>query len=99
MLEADVLRAVQEHIPIRKEPFRAIAEELGSDEETVLSVLKTLKEKGIIRQISPIYDARRAGYDSALVAFRVDRNRLEEVADRVNHCPGVSHNYERDPHL
>ncbi|MDQ7082945.1 MAG: hypothetical protein Q9N34_08375 [Aquificota bacterium] len=41
MLEADVLRAVQEHIPIRKEPFRAIAEELGSDEETVLSVLKT----------------------------------------------------------
>ena len=95
MLEAEVLKAVQDHIPLVKEPFKVLADRLGSDEETVLYLLRSLKEKGIIRQISPIYDPKKAGYDSALVAFKVDKSRIEEVAKRVNSCPGVSHNYER----
>ncbi len=90
-----VLKAVQRHIPIVRRPFRAIGDAVELTEEEVISILKSFKEEGIIRQISPIYDPKRAGYDSALVAFRVKAEDLERTAGRVSSCPGVSHCYER----
>jgi len=69
---------------------------VGLPQEEVLERVRELKEGKVIRQISPIYDTKRAGYDSALVAFKVEPSRLEEVAGIVNPYPGVSHNYERE---
>lgn len=51
---------------------------------------------GLIRQINAIFDTRRLGYKSALVAFSVNSNKLDFVADIINQHPGVSHNYERN---
>lgn len=51
---------------------------------------------GLIRQINAIFDTRRLGYKSTLVAFSVKENLLEQVANEVNSHPGVSHNYERN---
>ncbi len=95
-LEERVVREAQEGIPIEREPFRVLAERLGCEESRVLTILSRLKETGLIRSISPIYDTRMLGYDSALVAFRVNPERLEDVALRVSLHPGVSHNYERE---
>jgi DNA-binding Lrp family transcriptional regulator len=95
MLEGKLLDLVQDHIPIVSRPFAVIGRLLGAEEGQVLSVLGRLKEEGLIRQISPIYDPRRAGYDSALVAFRVRQDALEEVVRRLRSYPGVSHCYER----
>ena len=36
------------------------------------------------------------GYKSALVAFSVDKNKIDYVANEINKHPGVSHNYERN---
>jgi DNA-binding Lrp family transcriptional regulator len=36
------------------------------------------------------------GYASELVAMKVPRERLDEVAQLVNGYEGVTHNYERD---
>jgi DNA-binding Lrp family transcriptional regulator len=55
-----------------------------------------MKQAGLIRQINAIFDTRRLGYKSALVAFSVMPEKLLEVADVVNEHPGVSHNYERN---
>lgn len=55
-----------------------------------------LKEIGLIRQINAIFDTRRLGYKSALVAFVVKHDKLNHVAEQVNKHPGVSHNYERN---
>ncbi|MFN3814182.1 MAG: Lrp/AsnC family transcriptional regulator [Aquificaceae bacterium] len=90
-----VLMAVQGEIPIIKRPFWEIGQALDLEEDEVLEAVKVLKENKIIRQISPIYDTRMLGYDSALVAFRVKPERVEEVSSFVNTYPGVSHNYER----
>ncbi len=95
ILEERVVRELQEGIPIEKEPFRVLAERLGSDEKRFLTIVAHLKETGLIRNISPIYDTRMLGYDSALVAFRVRPERLEDVAAHVSLHQGVSHNYER----
>ncbi len=89
----DLLSFLQEGIPIVKEPFKKIAEDLDIPQNDVIEAIKKLKEEKIIRQISPIYDTKSLGYESSLVAFKTDR--IEETANFINEHPGVSHNYER----
>ncbi len=96
MLREKLLKEVQSHIPIVDRPFKAVADRLGVDEKTVLETLKKLKEERVIRQISPIYDTKSVGYDSSLVAFKVNPESIEDVASFVSKHPGVSHNYERE---
>jgi len=90
----EVLKLAQD-IPIVERPYAYIAKMLGIREQDVLNSLKKAKEEKIIRQISPIYDTKSLGYQSALVAFRVKPEKVEEVANFINTHPGVSHNYER----
>lgn len=92
-----LLLRVQQGISLIQRPYAEIAQELGESEEDVLLTLRELIEEKMIRSLAPIYDTRKMGYDSALVAFQVAPKHLEAVAAFVNTHPGVSHNYER-PH-
>lgn len=96
-LDAAILDAVQQGVPIALRPFAVIGERLRLPEDTVITCIRRLKsEHPIIRQISAIFDTRALGYASALVAARCDRDRLDEAATVINTHPGVSHNYGRD---
>ena len=79
-----------------KRPFKEVAEKLGTTEEEVLSTVQKLKDEKIIRQTSAIFDTKRLGYKSSLVAFKVDEDRVEQAAETINAHPGVSHNYLRN---
>jgi DNA-binding Lrp family transcriptional regulator len=87
---------VQTTFPLEREPFSALAAKLSMGEEEVIRGIARLKEEGIVRQISPIFDTRMLGYESTLAAFRVAPRHIEAVAGSVSAHPGVSHNYERD---
>jgi len=50
----------------------------------------------IIRQVTPIYDTRALGYESMLVAAKVDPEHPWGPAKVINSHPGVSHNYLRN---
>jgi DNA-binding Lrp family transcriptional regulator len=95
-MEGTVIRALEEGLPLEKEPFRIIAEGLGIPEKELISVTEKLKEQRIIRQISPIYNTKMLGYRSSLVAFKVASETIEDAASAINSHPGVSHNYQRD---
>ncbi len=90
-----LLNAMQTGFPLVSRPFVAIGEELGLGEADVLERMASYREGGVLRQISAIFDTRRLGYQSILVAVRVDPARLDEVASVLNRHPGVSHNYGR----
>ncbi|RUM31979.1 MAG: Lrp/AsnC family transcriptional regulator [Aquifex sp.] len=92
----ELLKMLQQDIPLTERPFEFIAKELGVTEKEVLNQIKKLKEEKLIRQISPIYDTRKAGYDSALVAFKVSKENVGKAVEIINSYPGVSHNYERE---
>jgi len=77
-------------------PFKAVAEKLNTTEEEVLSLVQKLKDDKIIRQTSAIFDTKRLGYKSSLVAFKVDEAKIDEAAEIINAHPGVSHNYLRN---
>jgi len=93
---AEVLKEIQEGIPFDIKPYRALSQRLSIPQEELLDILREQKKKKIIRQISPIYDTKSLGYDSSLVAFSVEKERLIDVANVINQHPGVSHNYERN---
>ena len=96
-LDRTLLNAVQKELPLVERPFAALAEQIGTTEDDVLERLAIWRdEKRVIRQISAIFDTRKLGYRSMLVAQRIPADKLEEAAELVNQHPGVSHNYERD---
>ena len=93
-IERKIISQLQEGIPIVEKPFEKLSSEIGISQSEYLDIVRNLKEQKIIRQISPIYDTKSLGYDSSLVAFKVEDD-IEKVAQFVNSHPGVSHNYER----
>jgi DNA-binding Lrp family transcriptional regulator len=95
-LDKQLLNEIQWQFPLVNRPFLEISKRYNVSEDEVLERIKILKRIGLIRQINAIFDTRRLGYKSTLVAFSVLQDKLDQVANEVNRHPGVSHNYERN---
>jgi siroheme decarboxylase len=95
-LDRNLLNAVQWDFPLEPRPFAALAERLEVDEPLVRARVRKVKDAGVLRQLSAIFDTRALGYTSALVAAKVDDDRIDEAAAVVSDHPGVSHNYKHN---
>ncbi len=95
-LKNEILLKVQKSFPLTQRPFEAIAKELGVSEDEVLEILQEQKKQRIIRQTSAIFDTKRLGYQSSLVAFKVASEDIDRAVEILNSHPGISHNYERN---
>lgn len=93
--DRQILNILQSSFPLVPTPYAAIAQQVGLPEEEALSRIAELRRQRILRQVSAIFDTRRLGYRSSLVAMRFSPDRLPEGARIINEHPGVSHNYER----
>jgi DNA-binding Lrp family transcriptional regulator len=91
-----LLNAMQGAFPIVPRPYAEVATALGVDEDVVLRRVDELVQQRIIRQVTPIFDTRALGYQSMLVAAKVDPEHPWRPARIVNAHPGVSHNYLRN---
>ncbi len=95
--EADkrLMNLLQSRFALAPEPFAAVAAEAELELADVLARTQRLLDGRIIREITPIFDTRALGYDSMLVAAKVDAEHPHRAAEVVNSHPGVSHNYLR----
>ncbi len=91
-----LLGELQADVPLSVTPFAALGERLGAGEAQVVERVVALREAGILRHVTPIFDAEALGYASCLVAARIPEERLEAAAAVVSGHPGVSHNYRRN---
>jgi len=91
-----LLSIIQSGFPAVERPFDALAERMGSDSDEVVRRIGRLRAAGMIRRLGAVFDSRRLGYASTLVAARVPPDRLDDVAGTVSRLPGVTHNYRRD---
>jgi DNA-binding Lrp family transcriptional regulator len=94
--DQQLLNSIQAEFPLTSRPFAALGSQLGESEEAVLRRYRRLKDERVIRQVSAIFDTRKLGYRSSLVATSVPEERVQEAADLISAHPGVSHNYRRD---
>ncbi|MGB5966329.1 MAG: Lrp/AsnC family transcriptional regulator [Sulfurimonadaceae bacterium] len=95
-MKQEILSRIQKKFPLVAKPFEAIANELGISEDEVLAILQEEKKKNIIRQTSAIFDTKRLGYKSSLVAFKIPKEKISAAVKVINSHPGISHNYERN---
>jgi DNA-binding Lrp family transcriptional regulator len=91
-----LLNDIQWVFPLVDRPYLELAKNYNITEDEVMQRITGLKSLGLIRQVNAIFDTRRLGYKSALIAFAVAPEKLDAVAEKVNEHPGVSHNYERN---
>ena len=68
---------LQGELPVVDQPFSVIGDVLEIPEAEVIERTQRLRESGLIRQISAIFDTRKLGYTSALVAAMLPVERLE----------------------
>ena len=98
-LDITILDVLQQDIPLVSRPWEVLANRIGISESVLLERLKRLCQAGIIRGISPVIESRSLGINAAtLVAFPVPEEKICEVAEIINQCPEVSHNFRREHH-
>ena len=95
-MKDEILYRIQKSFPLVKRPFEEIAKELNISENEVIEILQKEKENKIIRQTSAIFDTKKLGYTSSLVAFEIAQDDIDEAVIILNSHPGISHNYERN---
>src|SRR5271157_1536525 len=61
-LEKIVLDRIQRDFPPAPDPFAEMARELSIDRDEFLSTARSLKKRGIIRNIAAIFNTGRLGY-------------------------------------
>ena len=96
LIDRKLLNLVQAPFPMTAQPYLDLAQELDTTEQDVMDRLTELKRQNVLRQISAIFDTRRLGYKTTLVAMAFDPEQLHQAAQEINKHPGVSHNYARE---
>lgn len=94
--DKELLNEIQWTFPLVTRPFDEMASKFNTTPQDIKQRLNQLKKEGVLRQLSAIFDTRKLGYTSSLVAMQIQKDKLEYVAEQINQHPGVSHNYERD---
>ena len=94
--ERRVLAAIQGGFPRSQTPYQDVARQVGISMEQFLSILKNWKREGKLRRIGSIVDHFKVGLSGgAMVVWRVEPGRVEEVGATLARFSEVSHAYER----
>lgn len=98
-IDKKILNTIQSELPLKSRPFLEVGNKININENEVIERVKNLREKGFIRRLGGVFDSKKLGFESTLVALRVEADKIEEVAKKINGYKGVTHNYERDDYF
>ena len=94
--ERAILRIVQFQLPDTLTPYADIAREVGTDEETVLNLLRRMKEDGSIRRFGASIKHQKTGWThNAMVAWIVDEADSDAIGEVAAKNQRISHVYFR----
>lgn len=92
-----LIRELQNGIKLERRPFLRLAKELNLTEQQVLERVRALLQEGIIRRVGISVRPQQVGYTcNALIAWKVNAARIEEVGTALAKIREVSHCYERE---
>jgi len=91
-----LIRVLQHGIPLSVEPFRDIAQQVGTSEDDVLEQLRAWKSDGTIRRFGAILRHHKAGYTAnAMVVWDVPDELAATFGETAAQRASVSHCYQR----
>jgi DNA-binding Lrp family transcriptional regulator len=95
-LEADVLLAVQDGLPLSRTPYADVAREVGAPTEAVLAAVEDLLARGCIKRIGCVVNHVVTGFDAnCMVVWDVPDDALDDRGRAVGALPYVTLCYHR----
>ncbi len=95
-IEKKILAALQGGFPRSQTPYKDTAERVGIETKQLLAILNDWKQEGKLRRIGSIVDHFKVGISGgAMVAWRVEPDRVEQVGTKLAGFTQVTHAYER----
>ncbi len=93
--ERDIVRAMDQQIPISQTPFADLAAILGIGEKELLEILGKWRSEGVLRRIAAVLRHREAGFKAnAMCVWPVQGDILEHGRAMASQ-PEVTHCYQR----
>jgi DNA-binding Lrp family transcriptional regulator len=97
-LEKKIIASIQEDMAVTARPYLKIAQNLGISEAELLENIEALCERGVIRRFGATVRHQRTGFNAnAMVAWKVEEGRIEDVGRKMASFQQVSHCYRRNP--
>lgn len=94
--EIEVIRAMQEDLPLTDEPYRKIAASIGTSEVELFQTLESFRKRGYLRRVAGILHHRKAGFAAnSMFVWQVPEERQDEVGSQLALFREVSHCYKR----
>ena len=95
-LDRKIITTTQSGLPLVKEPYNLIAEQLDIEPELLKQRLKIMLESGQIRRIGAVPNHYKLGYTAnAMSVWNVPDELIKELGEQLGALPFVSHCYER----
>jgi len=98
-LKRHFINRFQGGFPVTRHPYASVAATLDTDEDTLISMTKSMLDEGVLSRFGPMYDAVCMGGGLTLAAMAVPETRYDAVVRQVNAFHQVAHNYRRDHEL
>ncbi len=95
-----LILATQGGLPLVAEPYAQIANQLETDENTVIQRLQHLLENGVIRRIGAVPNHYALGYAAnGMSVWNVSDEQVDTLGQQIGELSFVTHCYRRPRHL
>ena len=92
----ELIKIIQENIPLSLTPFKEISDMLGLSENDVIETIKELQSRKVIRRFGAVLRHQKAGIKAnGMVVWNVPDDKAEEIGNKFARFKEVSHCYER----
>ena len=91
-LDRRLINRLQHGLPLVRDPWQALAEELDADAAQLRERVQALLDDGTLTRFGPMFDIERLGGAFTLAALSVPEERFDQVAERVAAMREVAHN-------
>lgn len=91
-----IIEALQGGLPMVREPYAAIADQLNLSEQALTTRLAAMKSSGVIRRIAAAPNHYKLGMTAnGMTVWDVDDDKITKLGAKVGALPFVTHCYER----
>jgi len=99
-MDRSIITSTQGGLPLVEEPYRHIAEQLGTSSETVINQMLRMKKTGMLRRIGAVPNHYKLGLrGNGMTVWNVPDERVTEIGSKIGRMDFVSHCYQRPRHL
>ena len=97
-VDRQLIGLLEEGLPFVTTPFATVGIRLGISERDVIERISALRQEGVIRKFRARIDQRKIGIvANALVAWKGNGDKHDDLGSRLASFPSVTHCYERRP--